>query len=326
MLLRLLSIAALVSAMAVLLFGCSIVIDDVLNQEDHDKSASEQIETGYIPSLYLVNDGLYTPSHNHSDGDDEKTETGANTKSDVDVGNSGTDKYMEDDEEIENQAHVENNDVNTEKEQIPMKQIALTFDDGPDEAITPIILELLAQYNAKATFFMLGYRVNLYPEIVNQVHDAGHEIGNHSWNHPQLTKLKPALILEQIEKTDNAIAELVGFAPTLVRPPYGNVNKKVIDTVPGTLVNWSIDTSDWRDRDVDMIMNNLERQIHEDGIILMHDTYETTAQAVEQILAKYTEEGYEFVTVSELLEFDLAEPVSGKIYTRKDESAFSHEP
>lgn len=319
--LRIVCVTLLISAMVVLLFGCSLIIDDALGHGQGQSSESvghmgEQVETSYTPSLYYSSENYSAFSHGryltHDDVIDE-----------IDVDDSASQDNNKDGEPIVPNEHMaENDDMEVhagveQVEQIPLKQVALTFDDGPDETITPIILEHLDRYNAKATFFMLGYRVEAHPEIVKQVHEAGHEIGNHSWNHPQLTILKPASILEQIDKTDEAIEAITGFAPILVRPPYGDVNQKVIDTVPGILINWSIDTADWRDRDADMIMQQVEDKIDEGSIILMHDTYATTAEAVELILAKYTEEGYEFVTVSELLDFEVNEPVSGKVYTRQ---------
>lgn len=197
------------------------------------------------------------------------------------------------------------------------KRMALTFDDGPHEEITPLILSILKKYGAKATFFMLGGRVAKYPEIVQQVVSDGHEIGNHTWDHPDLTELGSEAIISQLQQTSDQLEAVAGITPTLIRPPYGNYNDTVRASAPGPLINWSVDTLDWRDRDADMIIEQFERQIHDEAIVLMHDVFPSTAEAVERIVAEYSELGYSFVTVSELLEFDQAEPVNGKVYTNK---------
>lgn len=205
----------------------------------------------------------------------------------------------------------------TELEATPSKKIALTFDDGPHDETTPLILELLNKHEAKATFFMLGKQAELYPDIVKQVFNDGHEIGNHTWDHPDLTLLDAEDMIQQFESTRDMIAAITGEAPMLIRPPYGKYDEAVQNIAPGPLINWSIDTIDWQDRDADQIMVNITDAVHEDGIILMHDVYPSTVEAVERILNTYGEQGYEFVTVSELLHFDRSEPVNGKVYKQK---------
>lgn len=204
----------------------------------------------------------------------------------------------------------------TEQEVVPSKKIAITFDDGPHEEMTPLILDLLSKHDAKATFFMLGQQAERYPDIVKRAFDEGHEIGNHTWDHPDLTKIDNEAIMHQFNTTSEIIASITGEAPLLIRPPYGNYNDNVQQIAPGPLINWSIDAIDWRDRDADQIMINIEQTFHEDGILLMHDVFASTVEAVERVLSTYSEEGYEFVTVSELLQFDRSEPVNGKVYQK----------
>ncbi len=184
-----------------------------------------------------------------------------------------------------------------------IKRVALTFDDGPDPKVTKQILELLDQYNAKATFFMLGSRVQYYPDIAKEVYDAGHEIGNHSWNHPVLTKLASKQVLEEYNSTQNAIIKATGQPATVFRPPYGAANQRVKGLIPIPIVNWSIDTLDWKHRNAEKLLPYVKNNMHNNAIILMHDIHPSTANGLESVLKYLQSEGYQFVTVSELLPY-----------------------
>ena len=183
------------------------------------------------------------------------------------------------------------------------KRVALTFDDGPDPVVTGQILDLLDKYNAKATFFMLGSRVQYYPSLVRDVYESGHEVGNHTWNHPVLTKLSSREVLEEYNATQDAITDALGVGATIFRPPYGATNKRVNDLVPIPLINWSIDTLDWKHRDAQKILPIVQNHMHNNAIILMHDIHQSTADGLEGILAYLQAEGYQFVTVSEILPY-----------------------
>lgn len=185
------------------------------------------------------------------------------------------------------------------------KRVALTFDDGPHPEMTRRFLALLAEKNVKATFFLLGPNVEKNPDIVKEIVESGHEVGNHSWNHPVLNKLTPEKIREQLEKTSQAITDASGAQVRLVRPPYGSVNKKVediCDSLGAKIICWSIDTDDWRKTTTkEKMVETVKKNIRDGAIILMHDrfekSYETTAEVIDALRA----EGYEFVTVGELL-------------------------
>lgn len=182
-----------------------------------------------------------------------------------------------------------------------VKRVALTFDDGPHPDVTPRILETLKAYNAKATFFMLGNRVQYYPDIVQTVLSNGHEIGNHTWGHPILTKLSTEQILSEFNKTEQAIFEATGQYPTVFRPPYGATNDFVESQLPIESTLWTIDSLDWKHRNAQQLLNITKQTMHNDAIILMHDIHHSTADAVNPLLAYLQQQGYEFVTVSEIL-------------------------
>lgn len=183
------------------------------------------------------------------------------------------------------------------------KKIALTFDDGPSPDTTPQILSLLDKYNAKATFFLLGERVEKHPEIVQWIYEAGHEIGNHTYNHLDLTTLTAEQIMNQYEQTDDAIMEAIGQPSTVFRPPYGAKNPSVEDLIPIPMVNWTLDTNDWKHKNEEQTLQQIKDNIHDDAIVLMHDIHASTANGLEAILEYLTDEGYHFVTVSEMMSF-----------------------
>lgn len=185
------------------------------------------------------------------------------------------------------------------------KRVALTFDDGPYPKVTKQILKTLEKYDAKATFFMVGYRVEAYPSLVREVKEQGHEIGNHTWNHPTLTNLNSKQVLWQLEATNNALNDVIGEPATVFRPPYGATNKRVTNLITETtpVAMWSLDTLDWKHRNSDKLLPMVKKSMHNNAIILMHDIHQSTADGLDSVLAYLQEEGYEFVTVSEILPY-----------------------
>lgn len=184
-----------------------------------------------------------------------------------------------------------------------VKRVALTFDDGPDPKVTRQVLALLEKYNAQATFFMLGNRVQYYPEIVQEVFNAGHEVGSHSWSHPQLTKLTSKQVLNEYNTTADAIQKAIGQPPTVFRPPYGATNQRINGLIPIPVVNWTIDTLDWKHRDPQKLLPMVKNSMHNNAIVLMHDIHQSTGDGLEAVLQYLTNEGYTFVTVSEILKY-----------------------
>ncbi|ARD47150.1 hypothetical protein SporoP37_02740 [Sporosarcina sp. P37] len=180
------------------------------------------------------------------------------------------------------------------------KKIALTFDDGPDPNYTMKILNILEKYDAKATFFMLGNRVNLYPSIAKEVADAGHEIGNHSWNHPSLTDVTDDELQSEVHDTSEIIWEVIGKPATVFRPPYGAVDNRVRESTKLPVVLWNLDTLDWDHHDPELMLEHVQKDSRNGSIILMHDIHKSTADGLEAILESLKSQGYKFVTVSEL--------------------------
>lgn len=182
--------------------------------------------------------------------------------------------------------------------------VALTFDDGPNPKNTGRILDTLEKYGTVATFFDLGNLVSAYPETVRREIALGCEVGSHSYSHKNFNKLTKAEILADVRATANAFQEAAEFEPTLFRPPYGNADEKVKAVMPLAMVTWSVDTLDWKSKNVNEIMKIVKAEADLDGrVILMHGIYETSAQATEKIIPYLLAEGYQLVTVSELLQY-----------------------
>ncbi|GIN89450.1 peptidoglycan-N-acetylmuramic acid deacetylase PdaC [Siminovitchia terrae] len=184
------------------------------------------------------------------------------------------------------------------------KYIALTFDDGPYPKVTPRVLEVLLQYEAKATFFMLGKQVEYYPTIAEQVAKAGHEIASHSYSHTDLTKLSNEAIKQEFNETSNKIETATGMKPTLFRPPYGAYNDEVINYANNngdSIILWSVDSLDWKSLNASAVINTVTRDVTNGSIVLLHDIHESTADALPELLASLRNQGYQFITVSELI-------------------------
>lgn len=181
-----------------------------------------------------------------------------------------------------------------------VKKIALTFDDGPNPKSTKAILATLKKHHARATFFMLGSRVEQYPELVDQVVQEGHEIGNHSWSHRDFTKLSKQEIQDEITRTALAVEAAAGASPITVRPPYGATNDLVGEVIGVKPMLWTIDTMDWKSHNPKAICGIVEKEAKDGSIVLMHDIHETTAQSLDKMVSSLQKQGYEFVTVSEL--------------------------
>lgn len=180
------------------------------------------------------------------------------------------------------------------------KCIALTFDDGPGP-YTNQLLDELAAHNVKATFFMVGTQVENYPDTVRRIRDEGHQLGNHSWNHDQLTTKGAAAAADDIHRTNDLIAETTGVTPEVMRPPYGSTNQSIINAVGMPEILWSVDPQDWKYRDSDYVREHVISNAHRGSIVLMHDIHKTTVNAVPGILDTLQSEGYQLVTIDTLL-------------------------
>ena len=178
--------------------------------------------------------------------------------------------------------------------------VALSFDDGPS-VNTASIIETLTSYGAHATFFMVGENVNMYPERVKMVYDAGCEVGNHTVSHKALDKLSKEEVIKEIEDNQKNINAALGVTiSSLVRPPYGNVSDTVREAAGHPLINWSVDTLDWKSRNADSVFAEVKKSTRDGSIILMHDLYSSTAEAVKKVVPWLVEQGYQICSVSEM--------------------------
>lgn len=180
------------------------------------------------------------------------------------------------------------------------KRVAITFDDGPNPETTLRALDILDKYEAKATFFMVGSSVQFYPDIVKEVLDRGHEIGNHTWDHKDLTTLSDADIKQEINATSEAIYQATGKVPATVRPPYGAHNDQSDQATGLPIILWTVDTRDWESHDPKAILQQIQNNTTDSGIILMHDVHATTIDSLDAVLGYLKDQEYQFVTVSHL--------------------------
>ena len=180
------------------------------------------------------------------------------------------------------------------------KVVALTFDDGPDPNTTRQLQKILRQNNVRATFFILGQKVAGNEEFLCELRDEGHQLANHSWSHPDLTKLTPDQVHAEVANTQQAILNATGTLPTILRPPYGASNARVAQAAGLPIVNWTVDTLDWQSRNPVAILNQVKAQVHLGAVILMHDIHQTSVDAVQSVIDYLKAEGYSFVTVNEL--------------------------
>lgn len=178
--------------------------------------------------------------------------------------------------------------------------VALTYDDGPRPKSTNRILDCLEKYNCVATFFELGSLVENYPACVAREVAIGCEVGNHSYNHPNLATLSASGIQNQLWRTNNAIYNAGGVWPSLLRPPYGSYNSTVRNNAGMPIIIWSIDTLDWKYRNASYVTGVIKNNVTDGSIILMHSIYDSTAAATEAIVPWLIGRGYQLVTVSEM--------------------------
>ncbi|MDD2489965.1 MAG: polysaccharide deacetylase family protein [Bacilli bacterium] len=194
------------------------------------------------------------------------------------------------------------------------KAIALTFDDGPNNNYTLQILDILKENEVTATFFVLGNKVNKYANVIKRIHIEGHEIGNHSYNHPSFRKINNNNINKQIEMTNTNIYNIIGESPSLVRPPYGQITKKIASSITYPLILWSIDPKDWNSTPVLKMQNNIIDNLKDGRIIILHDSYKNTVILVKNIIPQIKALGYDIVAVSELFSRNDVKLETGNIY------------
>lgn len=187
------------------------------------------------------------------------------------------------------------------------KCIALTFDDGPDSRYTTAILDILKEKKVKATFFVVGLQVSKFPEVLKRIDEEGHSIGNHTYNHKDLSKLSKEQILKEMTTADAEIEKAIGYTPTLFRAPYGAVNDALMEIMKEykrESILWNIDTRDWAGTSVADMQKMIKKQAKPNGIILMHSfggkKIQNTVDALPGIIDELEGMGYTLVTIEQL--------------------------
>lgn len=193
------------------------------------------------------------------------------------------------------------------------KAIAFSFDDGPSDYDLKLI-DLLTESHSTATFFVVGNRIENFPNSIHKMVEKGMEVGNHTFNHKSLTGLSSKNVKSQITKTNDIFRNLTGKELTLLRPSYGAVNKKVLLEVGMPVILWNIDTLDWKTRDADKIYDEIMNNAKDGDIVLMHSLYKSTVDAVERALKSLYKEGFQVVSISELAKLKGRELAIGKSY------------
>ena len=180
------------------------------------------------------------------------------------------------------------------------KTVALTFDDGPSSKYNAQFLDVLARNKAHATFFMVGTMMNNCQKCVLDTYNSGNEVGSHTYNHMNIKKNNALDVNDNLKQVDDLFYKITNDHIKYVRPPYGSYSKENLENVNNPLILWNIDTEDWSHHDVDYIVNSVMENVQDGSIILMHELYETSLQALEVLLPRLYAEGYQVVSVSEL--------------------------
>lgn len=216
---------------------------------------------------------------------------------------------------VKSELYVEEEEIEENIEPIDdgKKYVALTFDDGPGK-YTKELVDLLVKNNVKASFFMVGQNIKNYKSSVKYAYDNGMEICNHSQNHKNLKNLSKEDIEYEINSVDDMLEEIIGERARYYRSPGGNQNENVLNTISKPCILWNVDTRDWESRDTQKIISKTLKEVDDGDIILMHEIYKTTLDAVEPIIIKLKEKGYNFVTVTELYKIKGVPLENCKIY------------
>mgnify|MGYP000877083218 CR=1 FL=1 len=191
-----------------------------------------------------------------------------------------------------------------------VKKVALTFDDGPDSVYTPQILDILRDNNVKGTFFLIGNRAKLFPEVVQRMVKEGHIVGNHSMTHPNIIKLNKTQTAKEIKECEDVLRSLTGYRTALFRSPYGSLNSEKVQEIAQLkvkIIAWNVDSLDWKSLTAEQVKDNILENVREGSVILQHasgskeENLTGSVAALKDIIKVLKKEGYQFVTVSELL-------------------------
>ncbi|QNL44750.1 polysaccharide deacetylase family protein [Oscillibacter hominis] len=198
--------------------------------------------------------------------------------------------------------------------------VALTFDDGPRRITTERLLDGLRERGASATFFLIGEQIEENADVVQRMKAEGHQVGNHTWSHVKIEGMNQSAAQEEIRHTDQVLKELLGEDTYWLRPPYGLINQRERSWITVPMVQWSVDPEDWKYQNTDRVVSSVLNHVKPGSIILLHDTYPTSVDAALRIVDTLQGQGYEFVTVEELLALNGVAPQAGTMYVSADQS------
>ncbi len=212
----------------------------------------------------------------------------------------------------ENRTSAEESSITFSSVHVDGPYIAMTFDDGPSAMLTPKLLDLLAAHHIKATFFVIGENVAEHPEVVARAAREGHEIGNHSWSHPNFGKMSDESVRRQLWQTDDAIKNAIGKRPTIMRPPYGSITTRekhwIHDELGYQIILWDVDPDDWKRPGPAVVRSRILKQTRPGSIVLSHDIHPGTIEAMPSTFEALEAKGFKFVTVSELIRMATPRP------------------
>jgi|GEM_PF-2960903 len=272
-------------AASVTLTGCSVYTDINNYLTENTVSENVQVSSENIESIPKENS---VPSVNESTIETESNSNNAD--------NSNQEKVVSKEENIINEDEQPATSEPNQKQE--KKLVAITFDDGPSK-YTSELVDILTANGVKATFFLVGRNINNYSDSVVKSYQAGNEIGIHTYSHTSFTKMTIEEIKNELAQTRTLLDGIDVDYSNIVRPPYGNINENIQGNIDTSFILWSVDTRDWESRNKDAVIAEVKANITEGSIILFHDVYPSTIQAIKELLPELTDE-YQFVTVSEL--------------------------
>ncbi|NLF79626.1 MAG: polysaccharide deacetylase family protein [Clostridia bacterium] len=198
--------------------------------------------------------------------------------------------------------------------------VALTFDDGPNDSITPALIKVLNERGVTATFFMLGERIEQYPDVALLAYESGHQIASHTYNHKSpLTRLGEQELAREVNDAIGAIRGVIGEDPAYMRPPFGEINRQTALTVGWPMILWTVDPRDWECQNADQIYDVVMDNIYDGAVVLMHDKYDSTLEAAQRVIDTLIEQDWRFVTIEQYYQLYGIDTLPGHVYRGQTE-------
>lgn len=193
--------------------------------------------------------------------------------------------------------------------------LVLTFDDGPNATLSPLLVEELNARGVKASFFVLGKNAELNREVIDLQYASGHDVCSHGYDHQnKLTLLSPEELAYQLDETARILREITGHDPLYVRPPYGDIDKETAEKIKAPLMLWTIDPRDWESRDAEQVRDSILQEAFDGGVVICHDQYESTVLGVLEAVDILLEQGWQFLSLSQYYQTIGMEPQPGQVY------------